>query len=151
MLSIPVRSDGTIDLNEVHFLEEMGRWLDVNGEAIYATRPWKVFGEGPVVEDAAVHLGTGEVIEKKVRPLGAEDIRFTASKDGRKLYAIVCGQPAQAVRLHSLGTAAGRIENVELLGDSGKTAWKQDDAGLSIEPASKWPSPYAVAYRITWK
>ena len=148
MLSIPIRGDGTIDQNEVHFLEEMGVWLKINGEAIYATRPWKVFGEGPVVQDAAIHLGTGEVIEKKVRPLGAEDIRFTTSKDGKTLYAIVCGLPKKELLLKSLGSASTKINSVELLGATEKTEWKQDLDGLHLSPVTSWPCAYAIAYRI---
>lgn len=147
MLSIPVRGDGTIDQNEVKFLEEMGAWLDVNGEAIYATRPWNIFGEGPVMEDAAVHLRTGEVIEKKVRPLGVDDIRFTASKDGKTLYAIVCDVPQHEVILKSLASSKAKVKSVELLG-GGKAQWQQGDTGLAIQPAASWPSKHAVAYRI---
>ena len=151
MLSIPVRADGTIDDNEVHFLNEMGAWLQVNGEAIYATRPWKIFGEGPVVEDAAIHLGTGEVIEKKVRPLGAEDIRFTCSKDGKTVYAIICGVPAKEVLIKSLGVGAAPIASVTLLGSSGKIDWTQKSDGLAISPVAKWPSAYAAAFKIVLK
>jgi alpha-L-fucosidase len=151
MLSIPVRSDGTIDDNEVHFLEAMGAWLNLNGESIYATRPWKIFGEGPVMEDAAVHLGTGEVIEKKVRPLGAEDIRFTMSKDGKFLYAIVCGVPQKEILIKSLGSSAVPVSSVELLGYTGKLTWVQKPEGLSIAPVASWPGLYSVAFKIALK
>lgn len=151
MLSIPVRADGTIDDNEVHFLNEVGAWLQVNGEAIYATRPWKIFGEGPVVEDAAVHLGTGEVIEKKVRPLGVDDIRFTRSKDGKTVYAIVCGIPTKELLIKSLGEGAAPIASVTLLGSSGKIEWTQKPDGLAISPVEKWPSAYAAAFKIVLK
>ena len=148
MLSVPVRGDGTIDQYEVRFLDQIGGWLKVNGESIYATRPWKVFGEGPPREDTAVHLGTGEVIEKKVRPLGAEDIRFTKSKDGKFLYAIVCGIPKKDLLIKSLGAEAGRVASVELLGHTGKLSWSQNSDGLSIPIVDKWPCPYAVAFKI---
>ncbi len=53
LLSIPVRGDGTIDEDEVEFLEGMAKWMAVNGEAIFGTRPWRVFGEGPDAKPAA--------------------------------------------------------------------------------------------------
>lgn len=148
MLSVPVASDGTIDAHEIQFLDDMGAWMTVNGEGIYATRPWKVFGEGPVTEDAAVHLGTGEVIEKKVRPLGSQDIRYTASKDGRTLYAIVLGWPADGrVSLKSLASGgplyATEITSVTLLGSTSKIGVTRDPAGLHLALPEQKPGPYA--------
>ena len=148
MLNIPVRGDGSIDANEVEFLKEMGTWMGVNGEAIYATRPWKIFGQGPFTENAAVPLATGEVIEKKGRPLGADDIRFTASKDGKTLYAIVCGVPTKALLLKSLGSSSVKVQSVELIGSKDPQQWKQDASGLTVQPAKQWPCQYAVTFRI---
>ena len=125
MLSIPVRSDGTIDENEKYILEGIGGWLAVNGEAIYATRPWKIYGEGPPREDTAVPLSTGEVKERKVRPLDAQDIRFTTSKDGKTLYAIVCGVPQKEILIKSLDAASGKVASVDLLGSSEMLQWTQ--------------------------
>ena len=47
MLSVPFQRDGTPDSDEIKIVSEIGAWLKVNGEAIYATRPWKIYGEGP--------------------------------------------------------------------------------------------------------
>jgi alpha-L-fucosidase len=148
MLSIPVRSDGTIDDNEVHFLEAMGTWLNINGEAIYATRPWKMYGEGPVVDDAAVPPPVGQSTDKKTRLLGAEDIRFTTSKDGQTLYAIVCGLPQKEVLIKSLASSSRKVSSVELLGGTGNLQWTQKAEGLGIQPQAQWPCQYAVAFKI---
>jgi len=48
LLSVPVRGDGTIDELEVKIVSEIGAWLKVNGEAIYATRPWHIYGDGAI-------------------------------------------------------------------------------------------------------
>src|SRR5208283_4523826 len=47
LLNIGPKPDGTIPEQAERILLEMGRWLEVNGEAVYGTRPWKIFGEGP--------------------------------------------------------------------------------------------------------
>jgi alpha-L-fucosidase len=47
MLSVPLQRDGQPDADEIKIVSEIGAWLKVNGDAIYATRPWKIYGEGP--------------------------------------------------------------------------------------------------------
>ncbi len=148
MLSVPVRSDGTIDDNERKIVQEIGDWLSVNGESIYATRPWKLYGEGPPRQDTAVALPTGEVKEKKVRPLDASDIRFTTSKDGKWLYAIVCGVPQKEVLIKALASNTSKASSVDLIGSTEKLKWSQTPEGLVIQSVTKWPTPYAVAFKI---
>src|SRR5204862_5285797 len=80
LLDIPVRGDGTIDEDEVAFLREMAQWMEVNSEAIFGTRPWKVFGEGP--DDGKEKTPkAGNFNEGKTRPDTAHDCRFTTNVD----------------------------------------------------------------------
>ena len=85
LLNIPVRGDGSIDDQEFSVLEGIGAWMDVNSEAIYDTRPWEVFGEGPASGGAA--LQAQGFNEGKGKPLTHEDIRFT--QKGEVLYAFI--------------------------------------------------------------
>jgi len=148
ILDIPGKPDGTIDSKEIAFLDQLTDWMQVNGEAIYATRPWKVFGEGPdMVKSGAFQGGS-------VSKLGPKDIRFTRNKANSIVYAIVLGWPAEAFVVQSLGTAAatkpGKIERVQLLGTQEKLEWKQDAAGLRVElPKHYHPkADYAAALKI---
>ena len=158
MLSIPVRADGTLDENEVRFLGEMGDWMNVNGESIYATRPWVVFGEGPAAEagmaQAAKPVVKGAPTPAPL-PLTARDIRFTTSKDGKTLYAIVLGWPASGVvDIKSISGAnyPGKVGNVALLGSSTPLTFNQDSGGLHVTLPKDKPGPYAdsaIALKIT--
>jgi alpha-L-fucosidase len=141
LLNIPVRGDGTIDADEVACLEGIAGWMAVNGEAIYATRPWKVFGEGPASD------GSHELLEKK-QPVSytAQDIRFTRSKDGNTVFAIVLGLPQKPMRIKSLATA--KVSSITLLGGEEKLRWRQEANALEIQPARSWPCQYAVAFKI---
>src|SRR5439155_22370120 len=94
-------------------LEGIGKWMKVNGEAIYATRQRKIDGEGPVTIKEGAFQGNS------IQKVSAKDIRFTRSKAGTIVYAIALGWPDGEMRLRSFGTAAatkpGRVEHVEPL------------------------------------
>ena len=142
LLNIGPRSDGTITEQETQLLLGMGKWLDVNGEAIYGTRPWKIFGEGPT------ESASGSFADQK-KPFTPEDIRFTTKGD--ILYAIGLGIPKQPIKIKSLGLDSGKIATVELIGSNEKISWTQKKDGLTIVPLTTYPSEHAVAYRILFK
>ena len=130
ILNVPGRPDGTIDAKERRILEEIGMWMKINGEAIYATRPWKIYGEGPV------GIKEGSFQGESIKKVTAKDIRYTRNKGGTVLYAIALGWPESEMVLASLGTAAptkpGKIEHVELLGTPLHPVWKQTASALHV-------------------
>ena len=144
LLNIGPRPDGTIPEPEEEILREIGRWLVVNGEAIYGTRPWKVFGEGPteVVE--------GSFKDTQRSAFTSQDIRFTTKGD--TLYVIVLALPAGEVAIHSLGSNLRlypkAIGKVELVGSAEPIAWSRDGAALRISLPGEKPSDHALALRI---
>jgi alpha-L-fucosidase len=152
LLNVPIRGDGTIDDKELAVVEGIGDWMQVNQESIFATRPWKVFGEGPA------YGGTGGNVqgfnEGKGKPFTADDIRFTTSKDGKTLYAIALGWPDKPLSISSLGKKKGLltspISSVNLLGDQSRVSWELNDEALVIQPPSKKEGNIASAavYKI---
>jgi len=147
LLNIPVRGDGTIDPTERKIVGEIGAWLKVNGEGIYGTRPWMVFGEGPAAEKENALDGVG-FNEGKVATT-AEDVRFT--KKGRDLYVFLLGKPEGEVLVRSLskgGLMDGRILGVELLG-GGKAEWRQAQDGLHIGCPADVPFSEAVCFKVS--
>ena len=153
MLSVPVRGDGTIDSDEAKIVGDLGAWLKVNGEAIYATRPWKVLGEGPSTTTFEKGQFDGQR-DADTKPFTAEDIRFTQAKDGKTLYAIVLAFPANGkVTINSLAENAahwpGRIGGVRMLGARGKLQFVRDDTGLHLTLPHERPRDSAFVLKIT--
>jgi alpha-L-fucosidase len=151
LLNIPVRGNGTIDEQEHAIVDEIGKWIAVNGEGIYDTRPWSVFGEGPVMEDAAPISAQG-FNEGKNKPFSSSDIRFTAKGDA--VYAFVMGWPAdRKVLIKSMRSASPAlrksIARVELVGKGSSLPFEQTTQGLQVTlPADKPALPYAFALKI---
>ncbi len=133
LLNFSPKADGTIPPEQVKLLLGIGAWLDVNGDAIYGTRPWTQAGEGVLTP------------ARGQRDAPA-DIRFTKKDDA--IYAILLAWPQNGeVRVMALGDPAGKVASVELLG-SGPVAFHQDAAGLHVKlPAAK-PCDYAYALKI---
>ena len=149
MLNFPLPNSGMLDDQELKILDEITRWMAVNSEGIYATRPWKVFGDGPVA--TAPPSGRGARFnEAGRRDLTAEEVRFTTK--GNTLYAFVMGWPREQAVIKPLATtsvvAQMKIKNVELLGFKGKVKWIQDDKGLAVELPEQRPCDHAIALRI---
>ncbi len=144
LLNIGPRSDGTITNDETETLLGTGKWLDINGEAIYGTRPWKIFGEGPT------ESSSGSFADQK-NPFTAQDIRFTVKGD--ILYAITLGVPSSNTIIKSLGTLSnnGVISSIELIGSKEKVSWTQQPDALVVKPSKAYPSENAVAYKIVFK
>jgi len=147
LLNIPVRGDGTIDDDERKVLAELATWMPDNQEAIFGTRPFVVFGEGP--PDLA---STGNFNEEKARPYTAEDIRFTTK--GETLYATALGWPASGkITITTLAKGSAcypkEIGRVELLGTKGALPFTRDGKGLTVTMPEKKPNEFAYALRIT--
>ena len=122
----------------------MADWIAINGEAIYGTRPWRVFGEGP----SSVNKEGGHYKEGGFAKMTALDIRFTTKGDS--LYAIALGWPEDGkLQIRSLAKSSGQINNVSLLGHGGKLAWAQTDDALVVTLPESRVSKYAVAVKIS--
>ena len=140
------RADGSVPEEQKKTMLEMGRWLKTNGEAIYATRPWKIVGEG---DETKLRARQWKFIN-----CDASDIRFTRSKDASTLYAIVLGYPKGGkLRISTLSNqtkiAAGGIESIALIDGNKPVQWRRDGIGLFIEmPDGVDEDDLAYAFRI---
>jgi alpha-L-fucosidase len=171
LLNISPRADGTIPQEQQDVLLAIGKWLEVNGEAIYSTRPWTKYGEGPVADAAADALvairakggfagringqnqggegvGGGGISRNGYT---ARDIRFTTRGD--TLYATVMNWPGDTqVNITSLAKGQpvqGKVKKVELLGHAGPLKFTQDAEGLKVTFPGERPCNFVYALKIT--
>ncbi len=143
MLSFAPRPDGTIPEDQVKLADEIGSWLKICGEAIYKTRPWDIFGEGPVSKGVNGASFT------------ADDIRFTRNKANTVLYAIALDWPQHQLTLESLSSSRvnkTEIKSIYLVGAHKKLKWTQDKKSLTIQMPVNRPSyDYAYPVKILFK
>jgi len=146
LMNIGPRSDGTIPNEVQQVLLGVGAWLKVNGEAIYGTRPWRVYGEGPT------KVAAGSFHDTDTQDYTPEDFRFTTK--GATLYAIELAWPTggEAV-VQSLATGAPDtkpVSGVELLGSDAKLSFTQGADGLHIRLPAKPADAPAYTFRISF-
>jgi len=145
LLNIGPKADGTIPDEAKKILSEMGAWLSLNGEAIYGTRPWKIFGEGPT------KVSTGHHSENENKDNVADDFRFTSKGDD--LYAISLAWPKDGTfSIKSLAKenefVSTKIKSVEFISGPNKTSWEQTKNGLDIKAKGDKPCEAAYVFKV---
>ncbi len=145
LLNVGPKSDGTIPEDQQEVLLEIGKWLKVNGEAIYKSSPWKIYGEGPT------GVAKGHHSEKKNASFTSRDFRFT-TREG-KLYVIAMEKPKeQRWNVTSLAEGAPlcpyKIEKVRLLGYDQPLQWTQSNTGLEISFPTNHSGDYAYVLEV---
>ena len=152
LLSVPLRGDGTPDETEIRIVKEIGHWMQINGESIYETRPWVIYGEGPTAE-AANPINAQGFNEFRLR-YSAADIRFVKKGD-KTVYVTLMGVPEEDVTVKALGSKTAqnsrKIKSVTLLGSDEKLAWTQTKDSLTITKPTDAPSPEAVVFKVVFK
>ncbi len=151
LLNVVQTPEGDLEQDVMNILNDIAAWIPSNGEAIYGTRPWKIYGEGPTALNSQEKGRFGGV--KDVRPYESKDIRFTTK--GNSLYVLCMGVPTSDINILSLGknskVSAQEIRSVKMLGSNDKLKWKQESGALVITKPSKIPEWPVVTFKIEFK
>lgn len=149
LINIVQTPEGDLEPDMLTTLDEIGNWIAANGEGIYGSRPWKVYGEKPA--NAAV-VKADNFNEGKVK-YTAEDIRFTSK--GNDLYAYFLDIPSGDIRIKSLGKKSTlnnkKITSVTLLGSKEKLQWKAEEDALVISKPANLPSWKVIGFKFGFK
>ena len=144
LLNVTPTAEGEIPEPVKERLLKIGAWLKTNGEAIFGTRPCKIYGEGPM------EVIEGHLNEYQNPEATAQDLRFTTKGD--MLYAIALGWPDGELHINSLGKNSGiitkEITDIELLGSKEKLTWNHSDDGLMINLPSEKSGDHAFVFKI---
>lgn len=149
MLNIGPKASGEVPQESVNNLLEVGKWLSVNGEAIYNTRKWKVTHEGPTkIDMSGTHTRKAEGFKAEFTP---QDFWFTQKEN--TLYAIALEYPKKEQKLlieSFTKENLGEIKSVELLGENSKLSWEQTSGGLEVYLDNKIVDPNGYALKIKY-
>ncbi|MFI3321551.1 MAG: alpha-L-fucosidase [Rikenellaceae bacterium] len=143
LLNILQRPDGTIDKEVEELLASLAKWMDMNSESIFETRPWTTFGEGPQDRGGAADWAEDFHYTPK-------DIRYTRDKASKVVYATAMGIPTEDILLREIAKSGKTVKSIELLGSKEKIQWKQAADALTISKPDFSTSHILPVFKITW-
>ena len=151
MLNVPLPGSGAPDDEAIQFVADFGRWMRANGSAIYGSRPWTVYGEGPSTQGQAPIREQG-FNEGRNKPYTAEDIRFV--QKGGKVYAFALAWPEHGrltIRSLAAGSpqAAGSVERVTFVGAPEPLTQTRDAQGLHVTLPERRRGDYVYAFEVS--
>ncbi len=154
-VNVSLRPDGSLDEGSRRMLREVGEWMKINGEGIYGSSAWTIYGEGePGQEGGLKTLPSGQLGKEQAEfRFGPHDFRFTIGADGAiYAFALAVPKPGTRVKIVSLGSDAGLmkqpVRSVMMLGSSEKLQWKRMSDGLEIVVPRRLPSQIAVTFKV---
>ncbi|NIJ43751.1 alpha-L-fucosidase [Wenyingzhuangia heitensis] len=140
LLNIGPRKDGIIPEDQKKTLLDIGAWLAVNGEAIYGSKYYEIYGEGPT------ETATGHLSEDKNKGFTQNDIRFTTNH--KNLYVTVLKTPTKDIHIKHLTKGKMEIKSIELLGSNAKIEFKKSATGTTIKLPKNVDLNYAWVFKI---
>ncbi len=145
LLNVVQTPEGDLEPDMLKILDEIGTWIAANGEGIYGSRPWKIYGEKPS-DKAVKKLGRFD----ENYGYSSKDIRFTTRDN--TLYAYCLGKPEEDIMIRSLGKSSKpdvkTIASVAMVGSKEKISWKQTAEGLVIKKPANLPSWQVTGFKI---
>lgn len=140
MVGVSPMPNGTFPGETIERLEWTGKWLSINGECIYASRPLTVF-KG----DNAASSATLKASYTADRENG---IRYTRSKDWKQAWAIVKNWPGETLILQTLRAKKG--SKIRMVGTNEDLNWSQDKNGLKIQIPGRYQEPNNRPCEFAW-
>jgi alpha-L-fucosidase len=152
LINVVQTPEGDLEPDVLAILDVIGKWTPANGEGIYGTRPWKIYGEGPSTLKNQPKGQFGGLSD--VRPYEISDIRFTTK--GEVLYTFCMnGRPTGDIKITSLGKTsklnAKAVASVQMMGSKEKLVWKQGADALVITEPAKVSAIPVIAFKIEFK
>jgi len=151
LINVVQTPEGDLEPDVLTILDEIGKWTPANGVGIYGSRPWKIFGEGPLTSGKQKKGQFGGLSDNQA--FSASDIRFTTK--GGKLYAYCMGKPTEDIKISSLGKSSKlndkAIAAVKMLGSNEKIKFNQEADALVITKPAVLPDWKVVGFEITFK
>lgn len=167
LLNVELLPDGTIPPDHKLILDDVGAWIKLNSEAIYASKPWQVYGDNfdsyiQVLEEEGIsnadlealkkNKGKGHFNERTIDSpaYGSNEVRFTTKGD--ILYVFVLNPEEGEIKLPALGLnseyCSKNISSIKMIGSKAKINYKQDSESLILEVPEKRPNKYACVFKV---
>ncbi|MDY7396897.1 alpha-L-fucosidase [Aureibaculum sp. 2210JD6-5] len=167
LLNVELLPDGTIPQEHKIILDNIGTWVNLNNEAIYASKPWKIYGDNldsylKVLDESKLDNVDIEALKKQKEQThfnertiespsyGHDEVRFTTKGD--VLYVFVLNPKKGKIKLPSLGFQSKyntkKISSIKMLGSKTKIKFRQNSDKLILKVPKKRPNKYTTVFKI---